>query len=175
VDGGVGLVDLVEKQEVRNLLILELAQDELKLRDLFLVHLADHDRGIDRGQRRAHVVGEFHRAGAIDERVAVAHELGRGSAKFDAHLMMARFFAGIADRGSGIDGALAWDRAGTRQYRFEECGLAALERAHQRDAPGTRSACAVLCHFRLPGCETRPLSAGHLSFQKSGGIGKRRH
>src|SRR5262249_19719499 len=39
VNGGVGLVDLVDEQEVRNLLVLELAQDELELRDLLLVHL----------------------------------------------------------------------------------------------------------------------------------------
>ena len=33
----VGLVDLVEEQEARNLLVLELAQDELQLRHLLLV------------------------------------------------------------------------------------------------------------------------------------------
>ena len=67
VDGGIGLVDLVEKQKARNVLLLELAQDELQLRNLLLVQLADHDRRIDRGQRRAHVMDEFDRAGAIDE------------------------------------------------------------------------------------------------------------
>ena len=69
VDGGIRLVDLVEKQEARNLLLFELAQDELQLRDLLLVQLAHHDRGVDRGQRRAHVVDEFDRAGTIDEGV----------------------------------------------------------------------------------------------------------
>ena len=69
---------------------------------------------------------------------------------FDAHAVVARFLAGVADRGSRIDGALALDRAGAREDGFEKSGLAALERAHQRDAPGTRGSCAVLCHFRLP-------------------------
>ena len=56
---------------------------------------------------------------------------------FDAHLVMARFLGGVADRGAGFDAALALDRAGAREDRFEQRGLAALEGAHQRDAPGT--------------------------------------
>ena len=150
VDGGIGLVDLVQEQEARNLLVFELAQDQLQLRDLLFVHLADDDGGIDRRQRRAHVVDELDRARTIDEGVAFAHEARRRDRKLDAHAMMTRFLAGVADRGSGIDGALALDRAGACEDRFEESGLAALERAHQRDAPGTRGSCAVLCHIRLP-------------------------
>ena len=41
----------------------------------FSSSLADHDGGIDRRQRRAHVVDELDRAGTIDERVAFAHEV----------------------------------------------------------------------------------------------------
>ena len=55
----------------------------------------------------------------------------------DAHLVMARFLAGVADRGARLDRALALDGAGAREDRFEQRGLAALERAHQRDAPWT--------------------------------------
>ena len=146
----VGLVDLVEEQEARNFLVFELAQDQLQLRHLLLVGLADHDRGVDRRQRRAHVVDEFDRAGAIDESVTVAHETGGGDRELDAHLVMARFLAGVADGGARLDRALALDRAGAREDRFEQRGLAALERAHQRDAPWTRGSCAVLCHIRLP-------------------------
>ena len=134
--------------------VFELAQDQLQLRDLLLVGLADHDRGIDRRQRRAHVVDEFDRAGAIDEGVAVAHEVGGGDGELDAHLVMARLLGGVADRGAGLDRALALDRAGARQDRFEQRGLAALERAHQRDAPGTLGSCAAIAicsrHRRLP-------------------------
>ena len=175
MDGGVGLVDLVEEQEARNLLLFELAQDELKLRDFLLVQLADDDRGVDRRQRRAHVVDEFDRARTIDEGVGVAHEIGGGDRKLDAHLVMTRFLAGVTDRVPGLDRALALNRAGAREDRFEQRGLAALERAHQRDAPGTRSSCAVLCHFRLPFAEMRPsLETGYAIVSGRRGIGKRR-
>ena len=149
-----GLVDLVEEQEARNVEVFQLAQDQLQLRHLLLVGLADHDRGIDRGQRRAHVVDEFDRARTIDEGVAVAHEVGGGDGELDAHLVMARLLGGVADRGAGLHRALPLDRAGARQDRFEQRGLAALERAHQRDAPGTLGSCAAIAicsrHRRLP-------------------------
>src|SRR4029078_417150 len=45
VNGGIRLVDLIQEQEARNFLVLELAQDQLKLRDLLFVHLADDDGG----------------------------------------------------------------------------------------------------------------------------------
>ena len=59
VDGGIRLVDLVDEEKARNLLRFELAQNELQLRHLLLVELADDDRGIDRRQRRAHILDEF--------------------------------------------------------------------------------------------------------------------
>ncbi len=178
MDGRIGLVDLVEEQEARNVLVFELAQDELQLRDLLLVQLADDDRGVDRRQRRAHVVDEFDRAGTIDEGVAVAHESRGGDRELDAHAMVARLLAGVADRGPGVDGALALDRAGAGEDCFEQRGLAALERAHQRDAPWTRSSCAVLCHIRLP-CspETRPswnLGPDNYRFRQQGGLARAR-
>ena len=151
---GLGLVDLVEEQEARNVEVFELAQDQLKLRHLFLVGLAHHHRGVDRGQRRAHIVDEFNGAGAIDKSVAVAHEIGGGDGELDAHLVMARLLGGVADAGAGLHRALPLDRAGARQYRFEECGLAGLKWAHQRDAPGTLGSCAAIAicsrHRRLP-------------------------
>ena len=58
-------------------------------------------------------------------------------------------------RGAGLDRALPLDRAGARQDRFEKRGLAALEGAHQRDAPGTLGSCAAIAicsrHRRLLG------------------------
>ena len=59
MDGGIRLVDLVDEEKARNLLRFELAQNELQLRHLLLVELADDDRGIDRRQRRAHILDEF--------------------------------------------------------------------------------------------------------------------
>src|SRR5262249_38060372 len=98
------------------------------------------------------VVDELDRARAIDERVGIAHEVGRGDRELDAHAMVARLLAGIADGGAGLDRALALDRPGAREDRLEERGLAALERAHQCDAPGTLLTIAVLRHVcLLPG------------------------
>ena len=133
----VGLVDLVQKQKARNAHFLELAQDDLQLRQLLFIRLADHDRGIDRRQRGAHVLRELDRAGTIDKGVAVAHESGGGGTQADAHLVVPRLGAGIADRSSGIDAAGFVDGACARQYGFKKCGFTALERAHQRNAPWT--------------------------------------
>ena len=138
---------------MRNLLVFELAQNELKLRHLLLVHLAHHDGGIDRRQRGAHVMGKFNRAWTIEEREALAHEGRGGDRQLHTHSMVARLLAAIADSRASLHGALTLDRAGTREDRLHQRGLATLERAHQRDAPGTRCSCAVLavlCHFRLP-------------------------
>ena len=146
-DAFVGAVDLVEKQEARDLQLFQLAQDDLELRQLLLVGLADHDGRVDRGQRRAHVVGELHRTRTVDEGIGFVHEGGGGRRERDAHLVMAGLGAGIADRSSVVDGAGAGDCARARQYCFEKCGFTALERAHQCDAPWTAGTSDVLSHF----------------------------
>ena len=119
MDAGIGLVDLVDEQDARDFLVFQLAQDELELRHLLLVHLADHDRGVDRRQHGAHVVDEFDRARTVEERVGVAHEIRGGGGELHAHAVMAGFLAGVANRIAGFDGALALDRAGARQDRLE--------------------------------------------------------
>src|SRR5262245_25311741 len=172
----IGFVDLVDKQKARNFLIFELAQDQLKLRHLLLVELADHDGRIDCRQRPAHVMDEFNRTGTINKRISIALEISTGHGELDAHFVVTRFLAAVADRVLGIDSALALNRAGAGEDRFEQRRLAALERAHQRDAPWTRSSCAVLCHLPPPiVTETRSASRPfELSFQAGGGLGKRR-
>ena len=155
-DALAGPVDLVEKQKARDAEIFQFAQDDLKLRQLFLVGFADHHGGIDRRDCRAHVMGEFDRTRAIDEGVAVAHEIGRGGGEADAHLVMAGLGAGVADGGSGIDAAGAGNCARPRQNRFKKCGFTALEWAHQRDAPGTAGTSDVLSHRRLLHLELGP-------------------
>src|SRR5450759_85126 len=112
------LVDLVEEQKVRNVLIFKLAQDQLQLRHLLLVGLADHDRRVDRGQHAAHVVADFARAGPIDEGVTVVHERGGGEGRLHAHLVIAGFLAGVAHRVAGIHRALPLHRAGAGEDRF---------------------------------------------------------
>ncbi len=114
----VRLVDLVEEQEVRNVVVFQFAQDQLQLRHLLLVGLADHDRGVDRRQRRAHVMNEFDRTGTIDKRVTVAHERGGGDRSLDAHLVAAGFLAGVADGGTRVHRALPLHRAGAGEDRL---------------------------------------------------------
>ena len=75
MDAGVGLVDLVDEQDAGNFPLFQLAQDELKLRDLLLVQFAHDHRRVDRRQHRAHVVDEFDRAGTVEQGIGVAHEM----------------------------------------------------------------------------------------------------
>ena len=135
----VGPVDLVQKQEAGNTEIFEFAQDDLQLRQLALVGFAHHHGGIDRGKRRPHVVRELDRTRTIDEGVGFAHEGRSRGAETYAHLVMARLRTGVADAGSVIDAACFGDCARSGEDGFEKCGLAALEGAHQRNAPGTRA------------------------------------
>src|SRR5205085_4837758 len=67
----------------------------------------------------------------------------------NAHLVTAGFGAGIADRSAGLDAAGFGDGARARQDGFEKCSFTALERAHQRNAPGTAGTSGVLSHCRL--------------------------
>ena len=149
MESGVGLVDLVEEQEVGDLVVLQLAQNELQLRDLLVVHFAHDHRSIHRRQGGPHVMDKLDRTGTVDEGVGIAHEIRRGDRQLDAHAVVARLLAGVADSGTGVDCALALNRAGPRENCLEERGLAALERAHQCNAPGTPVTIAVLCHVRL--------------------------
>ena len=148
-DALVGAVDLVEKQEARDAEILEFAQDDLKLRQLAFIGLADHDGGIHRRDCGAHVVGEFDRAGAIDEGIFVPHETCGGGSETDAHLVVARLGTGVADGSSGIDAAGLGNGACARQDGFKKCGFTALERAHQCNTPWTAGTSDVLSHCRL--------------------------
>src|SRR5579862_7187862 len=153
MDAGIALVDLVDEQDAGDFLVFQLAQNELELRHLFLVHLADDDGDVDRRQHGAHVVDEFDRARAVEEHIGIAHEIRGGGGELDAHAVMARFLAGVADRVAGFDGALALDRAGAGEDRFQERGLAALKRTDQRDAAWTGRSCAIAAvrrHGHLP-------------------------
>ena len=136
-------------------MVFEFAQDQLQLRDLLFVRLADHDRGIDRRQNAAHVVNELDRTRAIDESIAVAHECRGGDRSLNAHLVAAGFLAGVADGGTRVHRALPLHRAGARENSFEKRRFSALKRAHQRDAPWTPffydiGTCGILSHKYLP-------------------------
>jgi hypothetical protein len=79
------LVDLVEEDEVRHLARFEIPEDQLQRGDLLGVGFRHHHRHVGAGEDRQALILKLHRAGAIDEAVAVAHELGFGDIDLDAH------------------------------------------------------------------------------------------
>ncbi len=76
---------------------------------------------------------KFDRAGQVDEGEAVAEIIDRGDIGLDAGGVGARLGAGIADRGAVAHRTLARQGAGAGKNAFEQGGLAALERADERD------------------------------------------
>ena len=85
-----GLVDLVDEEEMRNAAILELLEDELQRRHLLLVGLAHHDRRVAGGERVGGVGLELDRARAIEEGETVAEKIDGRRVELDAHAVMAR-------------------------------------------------------------------------------------
>ena len=150
-DARLGLVDLVDEQEVRNAAIFELLEDQLERRHLLLVRLA-HDDGRVASRERVGGVGlEFDGAGAIEEGVGIAEEIDRGDVDLDAHAVMPGLFGGIADGVLGSHGALPSDGAGAGKDGFEKCRLTAEIGANQCDAAGAAGWLALrLAHTLLP-------------------------
>lgn len=130
-----GLVDLVDEEDVGNAPLLEVAQDDLQVRGLLGVGLGDDDRHIAGRQCRSALVLEFDGAWTIDEGVGVIEEFRLGDVELDRHLVGAGFRALVADRVSLGDLALALHGVRAREDRLEECCLAALERPDECDQP----------------------------------------
>jgi hypothetical protein len=147
-DAGIGLVDLVEEEDAGHAAVFERLQDDLQRRDLLLVGLRDDDGEIDRRQHALGLGTEFDRAGTIEDGEAIAHEFGLGDIHLDAHLVGARLGGSVADRVLFRDGSLARDRAGPLQDRFEQGCLAAGERTHECNAPGSGDSAIAVCHDR---------------------------
>ena len=131
----VGLVDLVEEEDARDAEIFEFAQNHAQRRQFALVGLADDDGRVAERQHVARLMREFDRAGQVDEGEAVAEIIDRGDIGLDAGGMGAGLGAGIADRGAVAHRTLARQRAAAAENAFEQGGLAALERADERDQP----------------------------------------
>ena len=132
---------------------LELAQDDFERRNLALVRLADDDRRVADRRDIAHLVHEFHRAGAIDEGHGLAEERRARHVGLDAHAVGAGLGAGIAHAVAVRHAAGAADGSGAFQDRFEEGGLAALKRADDGDAsraPGLSAVGAMKVSFPAP-------------------------
>src|SRR6476659_4741404 len=150
-DSRLGLVDLVDEQEMGNAAILELLEDQLKRRNLLFVWLAHHDGGGASRERVGGVGLKFDRARAIEEGVAVAEEIDGGHVELDAHAVMPGFLRGVADGVLGRHGALPADGAGAGKDGFEKCRLTAEIGANQCDAAGAAGWLALrLAHNLLP-------------------------
>jgi hypothetical protein len=118
-DRRVGLVDLVEEQEMRDLPLLELFHDQLQGGELLFVRFADHHRRIADGERRLALLLEFDGAGTVDEGEGVVQEGDVREIAFRAHPVIARFGRRIADSRAACHRALPLNGAGSRKNSFE--------------------------------------------------------
>jgi hypothetical protein len=132
-----GAVDLVDEQKPRQVEGIELLEDELQGRGFLVVGLAHHDGGVAAFQRIARLLGEFDRAGAVDESVGLVEERRGGDIDLHRHALGAGFRGGVGNGIAFAHLALALDRAGAKQNRFEQRRLATQVRAHDRDAAWT--------------------------------------
>ncbi len=133
------LVDLVEEQDARHAVLVQLAQDELQGGDLLLVGLRHHHREVAGGEHGLGLKGEFHRAGAVHEGQRVAHELRRGEAGFHAHGVRPRLGRTVGHGAARRNGILARYRAGAGEYGFKKGRFSAGEGTDDGDAFRSRT------------------------------------
>jgi hypothetical protein len=96
------LVDFVEENEVRDAEGFEVLEDRLEGGELFLVRLADDDRGIAGGQGGVAVKLEFDGTGTIYQCELVAEEVDFRHVEFDTHAVFARFGSGVTYAAPGF-------------------------------------------------------------------------
>ena len=132
------LVNLVQKQHMRQADILKAAQHKLERRDLFLVRLSHHDCHVGGGEHRLSLVGELDGTGAVNEGQALAHVGGGGDGGFDAHLVRFGLRGIVADRGAGAGLGGFCNRFGAFQQRLEQRGFARCEGPDNGDTFRTR-------------------------------------
>ena len=137
------LVDLIEKQKMRDFAVDEGFQKDLQRGKLFLVRLADNDCCIAHCQRRGGVKLKFHRSGAIDEGELVAQKSDVGEVGLDAHRMSPGFGGCVANHIAGGHRALALDCSSPGQNGFEKGGLAAQIWPYECNAPGASGSMAI--------------------------------
>ncbi len=124
-------VDLVHKQEMRNVQIVEPLQIGLQHLHLGGLRLAHHHRRIDAGQDIQRVLQKFDGAGAIEKGETFTEISCRRAIHFHAHLAGARFGARIAHRVFLGNGAFPVDSARRHQKAFQQRRLSAAVRSDQ--------------------------------------------
>jgi hypothetical protein len=144
----VDLVHLVDEEHVRDLVVVEEAEDRPQGKGPLQLRLGDHDRNVGRHQGVAAFLAQLDRAGTVDEAPLLAQILGMGEVGLDAHLPGARLGRAVAQGAAFGDRALAVDRAGREQQALEQRCLAARIGA---DEHGTARRGYRLCgHVFLP-------------------------
>ena len=125
------LVDLVDEQEMRNVQRVQPLQIGLQHLNLGRFGFANHDRRIDTGQDIQAVLQKFDGAGTIQKGETVAQIFGGGAVDFHTHAPGTGLGAGIADRITLCDVALAMRGAGCEQNAFQQRGFPAAIGSYQ--------------------------------------------
>ena len=164
MDGHVRLVDLVDEQKARDVLV----GSRMGWSCGIFVEFAPRPRHRPRAAARMSCVNR--RARTIDKGIAVAHEVSGGDQEARRSCGDQRLLAGIADRSPHRPCPGAPPRrcgSGSPQ----QCGLA-LKQAHQCNAPGTRHSCAVLTMSFLPCDSLTAIVSGRGDWQEAGVSGR---
>ncbi len=112
-------VDLVDEQEVRDRLALQVAQQRREHHRLLRRRLADDDREVGDAETGAGLVHELDRAGAVEQRPGIAHEAAMPEPDVGAH-------------GSRL-GVASCGPAGSGEQRLEQRRFPAAIGPDQRD------------------------------------------
>ena len=132
-------VDLVDEDDVRDVARIEEAQDRRQHDGARRVRFADHNRDVRDHGAVHRLLQEFDRAGAVQHRPVVAQIVEARRQDLRAHVPVARFRRGVADRVAVPDAALARQCPGGVQHGFHQARLAAEIRAHKGHASRVRA------------------------------------
>ena len=137
--------------------LFQFAQDDLQRGDLARIGLAHDDGRVANGQRVAHVMDEFDRAGAIEEGEPVAQIINAGDIGLYAHRVAARLRTRIADTRAVAHRPLPRHASAARQYPLEKAGFSALKRPDDRNETRTGDAVFMIgsVQYRAPSSVTR--------------------
>ena len=141
----VGLVDLVDEQNVRHARRFELPQHQLQRRNLLLVGFADHDRHVGDGKHRLHLESKLDEARTVEEGIAIAQKFGVGSVEIDPHAMGTRFLGTVTDTAARCHVTGLWNCPRPLEDCLEKRRLAAAVRPHDGNATGAGCSAAGGC------------------------------
>ena len=121
---GFGLIHLVDVEQVRDGAVVEELQDRRQGDRAFGHRFADHHDDIGHHHRALRLVGQFDRAGAVDQGPGLAQIGDAGDRHLGAHRPGAGLGRAVADGVAVPHRAAAVDRARREQQVLEQGGLA---------------------------------------------------